>query len=140
MVENGQGVVESLDAVDPIDMAALEDVPEQFDPLSVRNVSEALGVEASKVRVWEVPPGAYMGIHGHETQEEVYHVLSGRFAVDLGPPGETERVELEPGAFFAASPETARGYRNVGTEPGRMLVVAAPNVDEDGIPEDELGA
>ena len=137
-IEEGYAVA-PLEAVPVTDMADVEAVPEQFDPLDVRDVDEALGTAALKPKVWTVPAGAYMGAHGHPTQEEVYLVLAGRFEVRIGPPGEEETREAGPGTLFRAAPHVARGYENVGEGPGRVLVVAAPNVEERGIPAAELG-
>lgn len=129
-----------VEAVPLLRMAEVAEVPEEFDGLGVRNLDrEALGTDEMKVKVWRVPPGDRMGVHGHSTQEEVYYVLDGRFEVRIGPPGETERREVGPGTVFAAGPGVARGYENVGDVVGRVLVVAAPNVEDRGIPEDELG-
>lgn len=81
-----------------------------------------------------------MGTHGHPTQEEFYYVIDGTFRVHIGPPGKTDTHEVGPGTVWAASPEVARGYENIGDEDGRVLVVAAPNVPKGGIPESELGS
>lgn len=137
MVESGHAVVEA-DDVPVVSMADVEEVPEQFDPLSVRNVWDALGTDELKLSVWELPPGAHMGAHGHERQEECYYVLEGRFRVEVGPPGETETHEVGPGAAFAADPDVVRRYENVGEGTGRVLVAAAPNVEDRGIPAEEL--
>lgn len=139
MVESGSAITH-VGHVPIVRMAEIEDVPEKFDRLGVRHLDEeALGTEAMKVKVWHVPPGDRMGKHGHPTQEECYYVLQGEFEVYLGPPGETETHDAGPGTVFVASPDVARGYENVGDEAGRVLVVAAPNVAEPGIPESELG-
>ena len=137
MTDEGYAVA-PLEAVPVTDMADVAAVPERFDPLDVHDVDEPLGTTASKPKVWTVPPGAHMGAHGHPTQEEVYLVLAGRFEVRIGPPGEAEACEAGPGTLFRAAPHVARGYENVGEGPGRVLVVAAPNVEEDGIPAPEL--
>lgn len=138
MVEPGYRVAHVED-VPVLRMGEVGDVAEEFDQLGVRNLDEdALGTEEMWVKVWAVPPGARMGTHGHATQEEFYYVISGTFDVHIGPPGDTDTHRVGAGAVFAASPGIARGYENVGEEPGRVLVVAAPKVDEGGIPEGEL--
>lgn len=137
MVESDYSVVHRDDAP-VVSMADVDEVPEEFDPLTVRNVDEALQTEELTVKVWTVPPGAHMGVHGHERQEECYYVLRGTFEVEVGPPGDTETVEAGPGTFFAASPEVARGYENVDDEIGTVLVVSAPKVEDRGIPEAEM--
>lgn len=139
MVTTGYNVAHVED-VPVVRMAEIDEVAEKFDRLGVQNLDEAaLDTEEMKVKLWHVPPGERMGVHGHPTQEECYYVLDGQFRVHIGPPGATETHEARPGAVFAASPDVARGYENVGEEPGRVLAVAAPNVPERGIPEHELG-
>lgn len=138
MVRTGY-TVSHVDDVDVVRMAEIEEVHEKFDPLGVQIIDEtALGTEEMKIKLWHVPPGETMGTHGHPTQEEFYYILEGRFAITIGPPGQTETYRGRPGTVFAASPDIARGYENNGEEEGRVLVVAAPNVSESGIPEDEL--
>lgn len=130
--------VPHVDEVPVTSTADVEAVYEEFDGLDVRDVDEALGTEEMKVKVWRSPPGETIGVHGHSRQEELYYVLDGTFSVRIGPLDDTETVEVGPGAFFAASPEMVREYESTGTEDGVVLVVAAPNVDEGGIPEHEM--
>lgn len=138
MVESGYNV-SSVDDVSVIRMEEVEDVPEEFDRIGVQHLDEkTLGTEEMKVKVWNIPSGERMGVHGHPSQEEFYYVLEGQFRVHIGPPGDSDSYEVGTGGIFAASPEIARGYENIGDEPGRVLVIAAPNVPEHGIPEADL--
>lgn len=138
MVANGYAITHVRD-IPVLRMADIDEVPDQFDRLGVQNIDEQhLATEEMKVKIWHVPPGERLGPHGHRRQEEVYYVLEGIFQVSIGQPGETDTYEAEPGTVFAVSPEMVRGYENIGDEPGRVLVVAAPNVDEGGIPEHEM--
>lgn len=128
-----------VDDVPLLRMEEIDDVPEEFAPLGVQNLDdEELDTEEMKVKVWHIPSGERMGTHGHATQEEFYFVLEGTFRINIGPPGETNTHQAGPGTVFAASPEVARGYKNIGDEEGRILVVSAPNVSEGGIPEREM--
>ncbi len=131
--------VTHVDDVPIIRVAEIDEVSEKFAPLGVQNLDEvALETEEMKVKLWHIPPGEQMGSHGHSTQEEFYYVLEGTFRVEIGRPGDTDAHEVGPGAAFAASPDIARGYENIGDEDGRVLTVAAPNVPEGGIPEADL--
>lgn len=131
--------VAHVDEVPLVRMAEIDEVSEKFDRIGVQNLDEErLDTEEMKVKIWHIPPGEEMGVHGHPTQEEFYYVLEGTFRVVIGPPGETDTYEVGPGSVFAAGPDVARGYENVGEEGGRVLVVAAPNVSEGGIPEHEM--
>lgn len=128
-----------VDEVDILRMSEIEDVPEQFDRIGVQNLDETpLDTEEMNVKIWHIPPGDEMGVHGHSTQEEFYYILEGTFRVEIGSPGNTERYEAEAGTVFAASPDVARGYENIGESEGRILVVAAPNVSDPGIPARDL--
>lgn len=117
-------------------MAEIDGIPEKFDRIGVQNLDEEyLETEEMRVKLWHIPPDERMGIHGHRTQEEFYYVLEGTFRVHIGAPGGTDTHEVGPGTVFAASPNVARGYENIGDGDGRVLIVAAPNVSEGGIPE-----
>lgn len=139
MVTSGYTIAH-VDDVSLTRMAERDDVPDEFNRIGVKNVDdEQLETEEMKVKVWHIPPGERMGVHGHPTQEEFYYVLDGTFRVYIGSPGDTDTYDVGPDTVFAASPDVARGYENIGDENGRVLVVAAPNVPEGGIPEPELG-
>lgn len=139
MVSSGYTLAQ-VDDVPLLRMGEIDDVPDDFAPLGVQNLDEEeLNTEEMKVKLWYIPPGERMGTHGHTTQEEFYFVLEGNFRVDIGSPGDTDTHQVGPGTVFAASPEVARGYENIGDHEGRILVVSAPNVSEGGIPEREMG-
>lgn len=138
MVESGYNITH-IDDIETLLMADIDEVEEEYDAIGVKNLDEQeLGTENMKAKIWEIPPGERMGIHGHSEQEEFYFILDGTFEVSLGPPGQTESYEVQPGGAFSASPEVALGYENISQEVGRVLVVAAPRVEERGIPEAEL--
>lgn len=131
--------VSHVEDVDVVRMAEIDAVHEKFDELGVQNLDEdRLETKEMKVKIWHVPPGESMGTHGHPTQEEFYYILEGEFEVTIGPPGETETYQGRPGTIFTADPDIARGYENIGARAGRVLVIAAPNVAEGGIPEHEM--
>jgi uncharacterized cupin superfamily protein len=81
-----------------------DDLPVEPDrPSEMRYVSEAAGLEHIGLRVYRVAPGEEIplsGMHYHDEQEEVFHVLDGTLAVET--PEETFSVEA--GQFFAAEP------------------------------------
>ena len=138
MVTSGYNITH-VDDVPLTQMAEIEAVDEKFNRLGVQNLDEEkLGTEEMKVKIWIIPPGERMGVHGHPTQEEFYYILEGYFRISLGPPGKTDTLEAGPGMVFAASANVARRYENIGEENGRVLTVAAPNVSEGGIPEQEM--
>lgn len=76
------------------------------EPLrTAAELSEAAGLEHSRANVWRYPPGAAVGRHAHDGEEEVFVVLEGRVTAYLGEP--PERHELTAGAVAVAHAGTA---------------------------------
>jgi uncharacterized cupin superfamily protein len=123
------GVV-NLEDVDVTDLSEVESIPPDHD---IRAVGDALGLEQSKLNVWYIEPGEEITYHAHGEQEEVYYVMEGTFSLKLGPSGEEEYVEVGPGTFYRAGPETGHGHRNVGDTTGVVLAFGAPAVDDPGL-------
>jgi quercetin dioxygenase-like cupin family protein len=98
------GSGEALDVVG--DLLVLRTAPTQEAPMLV--------VETT------CPPGGGPPPHTHAA-EEVFLIREGRFAFFGGEPG-VERV-VGPGDVIHAPGGRPHGYRNVGSEPARMLVV-----------------
>lgn len=56
MVESGYNIAQ-IREVPVVRMAEIEEVPEEFDTIGVRNVDEErLETEEMKVKVWSIPP------------------------------------------------------------------------------------
>lgn len=104
-----------------------------FPTAAVRIVSDELDTEQSNVRLWEFEPGEEIGYHAHAKQEELYYVLEGEFSLKLGPSSEEEYVEVGQGTFYVAGPETGHDHRCIGDEPGRVLAIGVPPVDDLGL-------
>jgi len=108
----------------------LEDIGPGFDgarDLEFRAATKALQLEKSALSYQRVPPGTRFPYgHTHETQEEVYVVLSGggRMKVD------DEIVELKAWDAVRVPPGMWRGYE-AGPDGLEILVVGAPNLGED---------
>jgi quercetin dioxygenase-like cupin family protein len=117
------------------DLSEIDGVPPDLD---VRAVDSALDTERLLVKLWYFEPGEEIQYHAHAEQEELYYVLEGEFSVKLGPSGDTELAEADPGTFWVAGPETGHGHRNVGDDDGVVLAVGAPNVDDPGLDPHEL--
>ena len=66
-----------------------------------------------------VPPGATIGIHPHEDEEEYYYVLSGRGVMTL----DGEPFDVRAGDVTAVFPGGRHGLENTGDEEMRVLVV-----------------
>ncbi|MFC4357845.1 cupin domain-containing protein [Halobium salinum] len=108
---------------------------DEFDP-RLKAVGYELRPEEMRPSVWQFDPDERMNRHYHEEQEELYHVLSGRFVLELGESGE-EEMELEAGDVTVVAPETVRQLRCV--EPGEVFVVGAPPVKDDGVVLEHAG-
>jgi mannose-6-phosphate isomerase-like protein (cupin superfamily) len=108
----------------------LEDLGSNFDgapDLEFRAATKALGLEQSGLTYQRVPPGYRFPYgHTHETQEEVYVVVSGsgRMKVD------DEIIEIAKWDAVRIPPRTWRGYE-AGQDGLEMLVIGAPNLGED---------
>jgi mannose-6-phosphate isomerase-like protein (cupin superfamily) len=65
-----------------------------------------------------VPPGTGTGVHSHHGDEH-HLVLSGRWRMTQGE----HTVELGPGDYIAWDPTIPHDVENIGSEPGRILVI-----------------
>lgn len=92
---------------------------------------KAVGYELrpSKMRpsVWVYDEGESNNPHYQREQEELYHVLSGRFEMTIGE----ETAELAAGDVIVVEPEAIRQL--TCREAGEVFVVGAPNVSDDGV-------
>jgi len=103
--------------VDPDD---IEPTPDR--PSETRYISEALDMENLGLRVYRVEPGEEIplsGLHYHDEQEEVFHVVAGELHVET--PGTTHRVDA--GQFFVAEPESPHRAYNDSDAAGTAEVV-----------------
>ncbi|WP_396613494.1 cupin domain-containing protein (plasmid) [Haloferax sp. S1W] len=117
---------------DSVHLSDLE-LHEGMNGIDLRAVGYELRPQKMRPNVWVYEAGETSTKHRHETQEELYHVLSGRFEmVFLDADGtETETVELESGGVVVVSPDEFRQLRCV--EAGEVFVVGAPNTKDEGI-------
>lgn len=86
-----------------------------------RRVRAGLGVTSFGIAVMDLPPNfkAYPEHdQGHDAQEEVYTVLSGRATLVVGG----EEHELEPGLWARVGPDEKRKLVT-GEEPARVLAM-----------------
>ncbi|MFC6724699.1 cupin domain-containing protein [Halobium palmae] len=102
------------------------------DDLEPRLKAVGYELRPGKMRpsVWVFDDGETSNRHYQEEQEELYHVLSGRFVLELGEDG-AEELELDAGEMTVVAPETIRQVRCV--EAGEVFVVGAPNAKDDGV-------
>jgi len=96
--------------------------------LGVTHIYKATGAEtAGSFSFWEdvVPPGAGAPPHTHTREDEAFYVLSGELLIDFEGAHAPRRIG--PGGFFYGARHRRHGYRNVGDQPARMLVLCTPS-------------
>jgi len=108
-----------------VDPADLDTEPDR--PSEMRYISEGAGLDHLGLRVYRVDPGEEIplsGMHYHDEQEEVFHVLSGTLSVET--PDEPFRVEA--GQFFVAEPESPHRAHVAADadEPVEVVGIGAP--------------
>ena len=116
--------------VEETDLSKIEEIPPD---LNIRAVDEVLGTEEVGVKIWYFEPGEEIGYHAHAEQEELYYVLDGEFSLKIGPSGDEEYVEVGPGTFWVAGPETGHGHRYVGDDRGAVLAIGTPFIEDPGL-------
>jgi quercetin dioxygenase-like cupin family protein len=104
---------------------------DDFGP-KLKAVGYELRPEEMRPSVWVYEEGDAMNRHYHEEQEELYHVLSGRFEMRFG---DAETEELEAGDVMVVSPDEIRQL--VCVEPGEVFIVGSPPVKDDGVVVEE---
>ena len=66
-----------------------------------------------------LPPGASIGTHRHDHEEEYYYIVSGKGVMIL----DDARFEVESGDITAVFPGGAHGLENPSTEELRVIVM-----------------
>ncbi|MES1257939.1 MAG: cupin domain-containing protein [Acidobacteriota bacterium] len=70
-------------------------------------------------------------LHLHQREEESFHVLEGEFTFQV----DGRRLSAGPGCSVYVPRGAAHAFRNVGTEPGRMLLMVKPSGLENSFAE-----
>ena len=109
-----------------VDDLVYEERPFKEDqpPRQAANLTELLGLRASRARLWRYPPRVVGRRHSDRAQEEVFVVLSGTLTMLLGD--EPERVDLGPGGVVAVEPMTALQMRNESDDEVVVFVYGSP--------------
>ncbi|KAB1189859.1 cupin domain-containing protein [Haloferax sp. MBLA0076] len=99
----------------------------------VRAVGYELRPKQMRPSVWVFEPGEQSTKHYQEEQEELYHVLSGRFEMTFSDDegDETETLTLESGDVVVVSPDEVRQLTCL--DAGEVFIVGAPNTKDDGV-------
>jgi mannose-6-phosphate isomerase-like protein (cupin superfamily) len=94
----------------------------------VADLTEAVGLQQSRARLWRYPPHTTGRRHRDHAQEEVFVVVSGTMTMLLGD--EPERVDLGPGSVVAVEPMNALQLRNESDEELVVFIYGAPPLTE----------
>ena len=88
-----------------------------------RDISGALETEHMKLRMWKYGPGHEMAYHRHETQEEVYTLISGGpQTIQIG----SEDIAVNDGDWVRVPKDTPRRIKNTGSNESVWVTIAAP--------------
>ena len=110
---------------------SLDDVPDLFGgkyPGVMRMLSGPLESEQVAITHREMPPGSGgKGGYGHrhQTQEEIYFVVSGALEFKL----DDEVLELQEGTAIRIAPGVVRSVWNGGTEDAELIIVSTRIAD-----------
>jgi len=102
----------------------LEEVPDAFGgeyPGTMRFLTGPLDAEQVAVTHRDMPPGSGgKGGYGHRhnTQEEIYFVVSGRLQFKL----DDEIVDVDGGSAVRVAPEVARSVWNEGPDDAQLVI------------------
>ncbi|SDX74252.1 cupin domain-containing protein [Halopenitus persicus] len=94
------------------------------------DLTERLGCEEVRARVWYLDPGDAMAPHKQDRQEELYIPLAGPCQIRI----DGELVTVPTDSAVRIPPDTPRQLRNDDQHQHVWLVVGAPPVEDDGIP------
>ena len=90
-------------------------------------LSDALGCEKLRARVWHIEPDGSLKYHRQHEQEELYVPLDGPGQLRI----DDEVVDVPAGSAVRVPPETPRQPINETSETHVWLIVGAPPVDDD---------
>lgn len=111
-------------------MAAFDELESTEAPdygVSWVELSEGLGCEKMRARVWHVEPGGSLKYHRQREQEELYVPLDGPGQLRI----DDEVVDVPAGSAVRISPSTPRQPINETNETHDWLIVGAPPAADD---------
>jgi mannose-6-phosphate isomerase-like protein (cupin superfamily) len=90
----------------------------------VADLTEAVGLEQSRARLWRYPAHTTGRRHRDHAQEEVFVVVSGTMTMLLGDT--PERVDVGPGSVVAVQAMTALQLRNESDDELVVFIYGSP--------------
>ena len=101
-----------------------------FEP-QIKAIGYQLKPDNLRPSVWEYSAGESNKKHKHETQEELYTLLSGKMRIEC----QEESIELEPNDFLVVPPTEWR--RLTALKDSTLLAIGAPNEAHDAVFQEE---
>jgi quercetin dioxygenase-like cupin family protein len=91
-------------------------------PTAVRATQETTGGAFGLVENWSMPPGFASPYHIHHAEDEAFYVLEGELAIVCGG----KWMKAGPGAYAFGPREIPHGFKVIGSQPARILLLCSP--------------
>ena len=91
-------------------------------PTLMRSTGETTNGAFGLLEHWMMPPGFATPYHVHHQEDEAFYVLEGEVAFVCAG----KWLTAGPGAYVFGPREIPHGFKVVGSEPARMLLLCAP--------------
>src|SRR4051812_30935693 len=69
-----------------------------------------------------VPPQSGPPPHKHSREDEAFYIVEGEFQVNI----DDQRLTAGPGSWVRLAKDSLHYFKNVGSKPGKMLILAIP--------------
>ncbi len=91
-------------------------------PTLMRSTRETTNGAFGLLEHWMMPPGFASPYHVHHQEDEAFYVLEGEIAFVCGG----KWLTAGPGGYVFGPREIPHGFKVVGSEPARMLLLCTP--------------
>lgn len=91
-------------------------------PTLMRSTAETTNGAFGLMEHWEMPVGFASPYHTHHREDEAFYVLEGEMAFVCGG----KWLKGGPGTYVFGPREIAHGFKVIGDQPARMLLMCAP--------------
>ena len=91
-------------------------------PSLMRSTSETTNGAFGLMEHWSMPPGFASPYHRHHREDEAFYVLEGEMAFVC----DGKWIKGGPGAYVFGPREIPHGFKVIGSQPARMLLMCAP--------------
>jgi steroid delta-isomerase-like uncharacterized protein len=91
-------------------------------PTLIRSAAETTNGAFGLIENWSIPPGFASPYHTHHREDEAFYVLEGELAFVC----DGKWMRGGPGTYVFGPRELAHGFKVIGNQPARMLLLCAP--------------